>query len=112
MRAPINFSRWIDDHRDKLRPPVGNAQVWEDGDFNVTVVGGPNLRTDYHDDPLEEFFYQLKGGMVLRILEDGRPRDMPVREGDIVLLRRTFGTRRSGPPTASGSSSSTGGPWD
>ena len=86
MRAPINFSRWIDGHRDKLRPPVGNAQVWEDGDFNVTVVGGPNLRTDYHDDPLEEFFYQLKGGMVLRILEDGRPRDMPVREGDIFLL--------------------------
>jgi 3-hydroxyanthranilate 3,4-dioxygenase len=86
MRAPLNFSRWIDDHRDKLRPPVGNAQVWEDGDFIVTVVGGPNLRTDYHDDPLEEFFYQLKGDMVLRILEDGRPRDMPIREGDIFLL--------------------------
>ncbi len=86
MRAPINFSRWIDDHRDKLEPPVGNAQVWEDGDFIVTVVGGPNLRTDYHDDPLEEFFYQLEGDMVLRVLEDGRPRDMPIREGDIFLL--------------------------
>jgi 3-hydroxyanthranilate 3,4-dioxygenase len=49
-------------------------------------VGGPNRRTDYHDDPLEEFFYQLKGDMVLRILEDGRPRDLPIREGSIFLL--------------------------
>jgi 3-hydroxyanthranilate 3,4-dioxygenase len=60
MRAPLNLSRWIEDHRDLLKPPVGNAQIWEDGDFIVTVVGGPNRRTDYHDDPLEEFFYQLE----------------------------------------------------
>ena len=86
MRAPFNFQRWIDEHRDLLKPPVGNAQVWEDTDFIVTVVGGPNQRTDYHDDPLEEFFYQLKGDMVLRLMEDGRPRDMPIREGDIFLL--------------------------
>jgi 3-hydroxyanthranilate 3,4-dioxygenase len=86
MRAPFNFQRWIDEHRDQLKPPVGNAQIWEDTDFIVTVVGGPNQRTDYHDDPLEEFFFQLQGNMVLRLMEDGRPRDMPIREGDIFLL--------------------------
>lgn len=86
MRTPLNFARWIDAHRDELKPPVGNAQVWEDGDFIVTVVGGPNQRTDYHDDPLEEFFFQIKGDMVLRIIEDGRPHDLPIREGDIFLL--------------------------
>ena len=86
IREPFNFQRWIDAHRDQLKPPVGNAQIFEDADFIVTVVGGPNRRTDYHDDPLEEFFYQLKGDMVLRILEDGRPRDLPIREGDIFLL--------------------------
>ena len=86
MRSPFNFQRWIDDHRAQLQPPVGNAQIWEDADFIVTVVGGPNQRTDYHDDPLEEFFFQLKGNMVLRIMEEGRPRDLPINEGDIFLL--------------------------
>lgn len=86
MRKPLNFARWIDEQRERLKPPVGNAQVWEDGDFIVTVVGGPNERTDYHDDPLEEFFYQLRGDIVLRIIEDGRPRDLPIREGEIFLL--------------------------
>ena len=86
MRAPLNLARWIDEHRELLKPPVGNAQIWEDGEFIVTVVGGPNQRTDYHDDPLEEFFFQLKGDMVLRIIDDGRPRDLPIREGEIFLL--------------------------
>ena len=86
MRAPLNLAKWIDDHRDLLKPPVGNAQVWEDADFIVTLVGGPNQRTDYHDDPLEEFFYQLTGDMVLRITEEGGPRDMPIRAGEVFLL--------------------------
>jgi 3-hydroxyanthranilate 3,4-dioxygenase len=84
--APLNFAHWIETHRDLLRPPVGNAQIWQDADFIVTVVGGPNLRTDYHDDPMEEFFYQLSGDMVLRIMEEGRPRDISIREGDVFLL--------------------------
>ena len=83
---PLDFARWIDGKRDRLRPPVGNAQVWSDTDFIVTVVGGPNARTDYHDDPFEEFFYQLEGDMVLRIIEDGRPRDVPIPAGSIFLL--------------------------
>ena len=86
MRRPFNLAQWIEEHRDLLKPPVGNAQVWEDADFIVTLVGGPNQRTDYHDDPLEEFFYQLTGDMVLRLMEDGRPRDMPIRAGDVFLL--------------------------
>ncbi len=86
MRAPLNLARWIDAHRERLQPPVGNAQIWEEGDFIVTVVGGPNQRTDYHDDPLEEFFFQLEGDMVLRLMEDGRPRDMPIRAGEVFLL--------------------------
>jgi 3-hydroxyanthranilate 3,4-dioxygenase len=85
---PFNFQAWIDANRDKLKPPVGNAQVWEDGEMMVTVVGGPNQRSDYHDDPIEEFFYQLKGDIVLRVMEaPGRtPIDIPIKEGEIFLL--------------------------
>jgi 3-hydroxyanthranilate 3,4-dioxygenase len=82
----INLQRWIEEHRDLLKPPVGNAQIWRDADFIVTVVGGPNQRTDYHDDPYEEFFYQLKGNMRLSVIENGRPTDVPIDEGGIFLL--------------------------
>lgn len=84
--AAFNMMQWIEDHRDVLKPPVGNAQIWQDTDFMVTIVAGPNERTDFHDDPLEEFFYQLKGNMILRIIEDGRIKDVPINEGDILLL--------------------------
>ena len=83
---PLDFGKWLDEHRSLLQPPVGNAQIWQDSDFIVTVVGGPNRRTDWHDDPLEEFFFQLQGDMVLRILEEGRPRGLPIRQGNIFLL--------------------------
>jgi 3-hydroxyanthranilate 3,4-dioxygenase len=83
---PLDIAQWIEEHRALLRPPVGNAQIWQESDFIVTVVGGPNRRTDYHDDPLEEFFYQLQGDMVLRVLEDGGPSDLPIRQGSIFLL--------------------------
>jgi 3-hydroxyanthranilate 3,4-dioxygenase len=84
--TPFNFNRWIDEHQNLLKPPVGNAQIWQDTDFIVTVVGGPNRRTDYHDDPFEEFFYQLRGNIVLNVIEDGKPAEIPVKEGEIVLL--------------------------
>ena len=82
----INLQRWIEEHRELLKPPVGNAQIWRDADFIVTVVGGPNRRTDFHDDPYEEFFYQLQGNMRLRVIEDGRPKDIPIDQGGIFLL--------------------------
>jgi len=83
---PINFKKWIDEHRHLLKPPVGNAQVWADREFMVTVVGGPNSRTDFHINQGEEFFYQLEGDITLRVLVDGKKEDIPIREGEIFLL--------------------------
>ena len=85
--AAFNLVRWIDEHRHILRPPVGNAQLFEaSGDFIVFVVGGPNARSDYHDDPFDELFYQLQGTMVLKVIEDGDFRDIPVAAGEMLLL--------------------------
>lgn len=86
LPLPLNLDRWIEEHRDFLRPPTGARIIWEDTDFIVAVVGGPNARPDYHDDPLEELFYQLEGDMVLEVIDDGRRRSIDICAGDIFLL--------------------------
>ncbi len=78
--------QWIDDHRDLLKPPVCNKQVYEDSEFIIMVVGGPNSRKDYHYDPGEEFFYQIEGDMLLKTQQNGKVVDVPIREGEIFLL--------------------------
>src|SRR3546814_4102757 len=87
LPIPLNLQAWIEEHRHLLKPPVGNKCIY-DGEFIVMVVGGPNTRTDYHWDEGPEWFYQLEGEMVLRIQEDGAPRDIPIRAGEIFLLDR------------------------
>jgi 3-hydroxyanthranilate 3,4-dioxygenase len=82
----FNFRQWIDEHRHLLKPPVGNKLVFQNTEFIIMVVGGPNARKDFHVDPAEEFFYQLEGDMVLRVAEHGKLRDVPIRAGDILLL--------------------------
>ena len=77
---------WIDAHRADLKPPVGNKRLFREGDFIIMVVGGPNQRKDFHLDPGEEFFYQLEGDMLLKVVEKDRVVDVPIREGEVLLL--------------------------
>ncbi len=86
VRKPFNFKAWIDEHRHLLKPPVGNKQIFEDADFIVMVVGGPNARKDYHFNEGEEFFYQLEGDAIVKIQEDGKSVEINIKEGDIFLL--------------------------
>ncbi len=82
----FNFRAWIDQHREFLKPPVCNRQIFRDSEFIIMVVGGPNSRSDYHEDPGEEFFYQIEGDMLLRTMQDGGRVDIPIREGEMLLL--------------------------
>jgi len=87
IQRPFDFKNWINEHRDLLKPPVGNQQVYKNNkDFIVMVVGGPNSRKDYHYNETEEFFYQLQGNIVLKIVEEGKMVDIPIKEGEIFLL--------------------------
>ena len=92
--AAFSFSQWIDRHAHLLKPPVGNRQVFmEADDLIVQVVGGPNARSDYHDDPYEEFFYQLRGNMVLKDHRAGpaaRPADPRGRDPAAAGARPAF----------------------
>src|SRR6201982_3930573 len=82
----FNFQNWIKENQHLLKPPVGNKKVFEDGEMTVQVVGGPNERPDYHDDPVGEDFYQLKGDMLLKVVDNGNFYDVPIREGEVFLL--------------------------
>ena len=80
---PLNLNKWIEKNRHLLKPPVGNKVVYNEGDFMIMIVGGPNKRKDYHVDPIEEFFYQLEGDMVLEIMENEDRKSIPIKEGEV-----------------------------
>lgn len=85
--APFNLKKWIDEHRHLLKPPVGNHCVYKDAEnFIVMVVGGPNSRKDYHYNESEELYYQLEGDIVVKIIDNGEPKDIHIHEGDMFLL--------------------------
>jgi 3-hydroxyanthranilate 3,4-dioxygenase len=88
MRAPlaVNIKQWIEANRHLLRPPVGNKVLFDDGEFIIMVVGGPNARKDFHVDPAEEFFYQMEGEMRLRTVSGEHIVDVPIRAGEMLLL--------------------------
>jgi len=82
----FNFKEWIDDHRHLLKPPVGNKCVWDGGEYIVMVVGGPNARKDYHLNETPEFFYQVEGDITLKVIDEGKQKDINIKEGEIYLL--------------------------
>lgn len=82
----FDLMQWIEDHRDRLKPPVGATRLLPQGDFLVMAIGGPNERTDFHDNPFDEIFYQLEGDITLRVIDDGEQRDIPIREGQMFFL--------------------------
>jgi 3-hydroxyanthranilate 3,4-dioxygenase len=84
--TPVNFIKWIDENRDKLKPPVCNEVVWENTDFIAMVVGGPNSRKDYHYNETPEFFYQVEGDMILKVIDEGEFKDIHIKEGEIFTL--------------------------
>ncbi len=82
----FNFQKWVEDNKGRLKPPVNNQLLHEDSGMIVMVVGGPNTRVDFHDDPVEEWFYQVRGDMMLKIADGGQIYDVPIREGEVFML--------------------------
>lgn len=83
-----SFNGWCADNQCNLLPPVCNAMLHQgDGShLMIMVVGGPNQREDYHINQGEEIFYQIKGSMVLKIVECGSAKDVVIKEGEIFVL--------------------------
>jgi 3-hydroxyanthranilate 3,4-dioxygenase len=86
--SPLNLRGWVQENRHLLKPPVGNKCIWQDENFIIMVVGGPNARKDYHVNETGEFFYQIEGDMILGVIdpETKQPKEIIIREGEIFLL--------------------------
>lgn len=84
--SPQNLMKWVDVNRAQLKPPVCNAAIYPNGNYIINMVGGPNTRTDFHDNPTEEIFYQLKGNAHLNTWDRGRFDRIDIKEGDIFVL--------------------------
>jgi 3-hydroxyanthranilate 3,4-dioxygenase len=50
------------------------------------VVGGPNLRDDFHINSTEELFHQIEGDMILRLMLKDGISDITIKEGEMFLL--------------------------
>lgn len=87
LRRPFNLQEWINENRHLLKPPVANKNLYPEGtDYIVMIVAGPNARKDYHYNETEELFYQLEGEINVRIQEEGKAVDIPLKAGDMFLL--------------------------
>ena len=82
----LRFPQYIEEHKHLLAPPVCNKMIHNDGKLRVMIVGGPNQRKDYHVNQGEEFFYQIKGDMCLKVVEQGVPKDIVIKEGQCFNL--------------------------
>lgn len=89
MSEKINFDAWLAEHAANLTPPVSNKEIFPGNeDFIVMVVGGPNQRTDYHVDPYEEVFYQIKGNMHVNTMTPEGGVRVDINEGEMWMLPR------------------------
>ncbi|XP_062980063.1 3-hydroxyanthranilate 3,4-dioxygenase isoform X2 [Elgaria multicarinata webbii] len=81
----VNIEKWVGENRAAFLPPVCN-KLMHRHQLNVMFVGGPNQRKDYHIEEGEELFYQLEGDMCLKIIENGKHKDIYIKEGEMFLL--------------------------
>lgn len=87
IQKSFNLMQWVNENRHRLVPPVSNQVIYRGNDnFIVMISGGPNTRKDYHYNESEELFFQLEGDINVKIVEDGKFVDVPIKQGEMFLL--------------------------
>jgi 3-hydroxyanthranilate 3,4-dioxygenase len=88
LQPPFSQKDWIEEHLPRALGAIGNKELFRGSDFIYQVIRGPNARNDFHLDPFDEIFYQLRGDIVVHVMEEGRERKIAVKEGEVFLLPR------------------------
>jgi 3-hydroxyanthranilate 3,4-dioxygenase len=85
--SAYHLKRWVEENRDLFDPPYKTNRVLvHHKDFIVMILHGPNVRLDFHLEPADEFFYQVKGDIELHIKSENEHRQViRIREGEIFL---------------------------
>ena len=84
---PFNLMDWIAQSMAGNMGSVGNKEVFRQSDFIFMIVKGPNTRNDFHIDPYDEIFLQLKGTIYVKYRDDdGRLQTVEVKEGEVMII--------------------------
>ena len=76
---PLPFPRWLEEHAHRLKPPVGNQQIWPDSDLIVTVGD---------DRIIEQIMKQLnKVVEVLKVVDLTETHFLDRETGQMILTR-------------------------
>jgi len=86
VNPPIDLNAWIEQHRADFKPPVANKYLYDGRDFFVMVIAGPNARNDFHIVDSEEYFFQLKGDVKVRLIEGGKIVEHVIHEGETFFI--------------------------
>jgi 3-hydroxyanthranilate 3,4-dioxygenase len=85
--VPFPLAAWIARCMSGDMGSVGNKEVFRHSDFIFMIVKGPNRRNDFHIDPYDEIFYQLKGSIYVKHHDTtGQTRVAEVQEGEVMII--------------------------
>jgi len=103
VETPFNLQEWIDKHLPQALGAVGNKEVFKGSDFIFQIIKGPNARNDFHIDPFDEIFYQIKGHIFVHYIdENGKEQQVRINEGDTFLLPKNMFHSPRRPPGSIG----------
>lgn len=84
---PFNLTEWMARSMSGDMGSVGNKEVFRHSDFIFMIVKGPNTRNDFHIDPYDEIFYQLKGTIYVKHRDEaGRAQVAEVKAGEVMII--------------------------
>ena len=93
--SAINVTQWISEQRTAAQATGEQQDHGRRRGLHRDGRGGPNARTDFHVDPYEEWFYQLRGDMHVNLMTTMARKPCTSAKGDTWLLPRNLRIRPS-----------------